>query len=188
MKTIQMMPGESIDYAARTLVAVAPACAMFNDIKIRARYATTRPADIVSRFGRLLAERAYAYRMSPMGKADDVRSQADIAEKQTIINRMLDEFPDFTDCAAVLTWIDAFAWAADRVGVTFEFGAMLPTFALEGWPAGVNCGDAFDSEDPRNVAGWIVGQALDCYQKSGSAPGVLHKFVADWRARFGGAS
>lgn len=68
MKTIELLAGTHIVTAAAHLVAHAPARADFNGITIRARYATTKPSDIVSRFRYLCDLRAVAYSESPRGK------------------------------------------------------------------------------------------------------------------------
>ena len=60
MKTIEI----KYDYlheAAAKLVANAPARGNYWGIQLRARYATTRAADIEAHYKRILAERAYTY-------------------------------------------------------------------------------------------------------------------------------
>lgn len=50
MRTVEIIPGTSLRVAAARIVAAAPACAVFCGIPIRARYATTRPEDIVKQY------------------------------------------------------------------------------------------------------------------------------------------
>lgn len=180
MQTINLTPGTTIDRAAKMLVANAPARADFNGIPIRARYATTRAADIVRHYEIRSDLRAYAYHHSPAGIAAALRDAADIAAKQDAIDSLVRGLPllDFDNPAAVLAWVEAAADPADRVGVHYDHGRVADRFDAAGWPEGANCGDAFDGEDERNFAGWIVGQWLACRY-----PGVV-RFVAQWRAKF----
>lgn len=52
MRTVEILPGTSIRFAAAQMVVAAPARAMFCGIPIRARYATTQPEDIVKQYER----------------------------------------------------------------------------------------------------------------------------------------
>ena len=51
----------ALDEAASTLVAKAPAKGDYFGIELRARYATTRPEDVVAQYHRTVQERAWAY-------------------------------------------------------------------------------------------------------------------------------
>lgn len=66
----------------------------------------------------------------------------------------------------------------------FDLPMLVLAFALGGWDPNVNTGDEFDGDDARNFAGYIVGQTLHCYQTMGACPHVIHRFIADWRAKF----
>ena len=60
MKTIGLLPGQRIETVARVLCCAAPARADFNGIPLRARYATTKPRDIVASYWRKVCERSWA--------------------------------------------------------------------------------------------------------------------------------
>lgn len=180
MNTIDLSPGTHISEAARELVRLAPARATFNDIPIRARYATTQPRDIVNEYHRRSEIRYIVYQHSAKGRAQAAERARDLAAKQAIVDTQIDALGslDFTNCKAVLAWVEATAPAADRVDVSWDRAAALAAFKAHGWGRGVNCGPDFDPLDPRNFAGWIVGQWLDGFAN------VVH-FIVDWRTSFG---
>jgi hypothetical protein len=60
MKTIEIRY-RTIEDAATLLVKSAPAKGDFYGVPLRARYATTRPTDIVGHYRRIIAERAMSY-------------------------------------------------------------------------------------------------------------------------------
>lgn len=63
MKTLDLTVGTTIENAALKLVKQAPSRADFNGIIVRAKYATTQPADIVTQYRRELA--LHSARWSP---------------------------------------------------------------------------------------------------------------------------
>ena len=184
MRSIIFTAGTSIDNAARALVSNAPARGEFNGIAIRARYATTNPRDIVARYHIMTELRGIVWQASPEGRRIRAEQERRTAEAQSTMDRLVDLLPDLpmTEPASVLAWVREAAGPADRIGVRWDRDAVKAHFAANGWLPGVNCGEAFNGDDARNFAGWIVGQWL----KYGF-PGV-DRFVDDWRAKFGGAS
>jgi hypothetical protein len=183
MKTIELTCGTHIDAAAVRLVQNAPARSEFNGIPIRARYATTCPRDIVREWERRMETLSVIYRNSPAGKRADADRLTDILDAQLKIDICLAALPDLdiTDPGAVLSWIVDMAEPSDRVGVTFDKPGLVELFARHGWGANVNCGEDFDGDDARNVAGWIVGQWLHCGYP------IVTRFAEQWRAKFGTA-
>lgn len=70
MKTVeQMLPGTRVLEVAKYLVSVAPARMEMNGVWVRAKYATTRPEDVVAQYWRNMAKRwrmgIYARREKP---------------------------------------------------------------------------------------------------------------------------
>lgn len=180
MQTIDLLPGTSIDRAAALLVASAPARADFNGVPIRARYATTRPRDIIAHFLRLSDERTVRWRNSVEGKRVLAEQEAKRLEMQARADEcmgLLDVMP-LAEPRSALMWIARMAPAADRIGIAFDKGEVRRAFARAGWIPGANCGPDFNGEDARNFAGWIIGQWLACWW-----PGVA-MFVDQWRAKF----
>lgn len=61
MQKVDIRFAGSIENAARALVNSAPARGDYWGVPLRARYATTRPADVVAYYERIIQERAHAY-------------------------------------------------------------------------------------------------------------------------------
>lgn len=181
MLTIEPRPGQRISEVARLLVANAPARAVFNDITIRAKYATTNPADVVREYDRRSELRSIASANSPAGKALKAEGEAQAALARSQWAACEAELPtlDFADVAAVLGWVERAAGPADHVAVTYDRAAVVEVFRRGGWTPNANVGADFDEGDARNFAGWVVGQWLVGY------PHVTG-FVEEWRRRFAG--
>ncbi len=177
---IDALLGGHVEEMARQLVAHAPAVCDFNGIRIRARYATTRPADIVAYYMRCLSENSITWKHSPEGRryeADRVQRVEMASAKMKIAMAALSSL-DFDDAGAVLGWLESVLEPADIVGVEYDRARVQRLFAKAGWISGANTGQAFEPENSVNVAGWIVGQWLRC-----GYPG-LGRFISDWRAKF----
>lgn len=186
MRNIEIPPGTSIENAAELLRMNAPARGTFNGIEIVAKYSTTRPADIVAQYLRLSDERRDAYDRSPAAKAREEERVKNVAKQQAIVDACiaglyalkLDAADTCDAIDTVLAWTERMADAANYVDVKYDHDTLVWYFAAHGWSAGANCGSDFDGEDPRNVAGWIVGQWLKCRYPA------VDVFVADWREKF----
>jgi hypothetical protein len=188
MHTVEFHAGMHLDNAAKLRVAAAAehgeARGMFNDIELTAA-AGVSPDTIVKSFHDQSEARSEAWRNSPEGKAYAAKQAAEIATAQDKHDDMVRALPnlDFKNGAAVLDWLCDIQGATDRVGVAVDKDAILATFAAHGFHPGVNCGDAFKADDRENVLRWLVGQALDGLQHV-AIHGVIHKFAADWKAKF----
>lgn len=184
MKTIEFYPGTNIDEAAEALVRQAPAAAMFNGIRLRARYATTSPRDIVAQFQRNLDEQHIRWTNRVAGKLSRAAQERRRQEAQALVDACIEDLTglDMGDPWSVLQWVDRMVSPADHVGVMYDHGEVVRRFVAAGWEPGANCKPDFDGEDARNYAGWIVGQWL-----ASKWPGVS-TFVASWQERFGAKS
>jgi len=180
MQTIELTAGTTIHHAARMLRANAPARAIFNDIPIRARYATTRPEDIVKQYHWDDEIRRIQWQHSPKGIAAAKRTAEALASAQAAVNDCVQRLPalDMADARAALAWVEEMAPAADHYQISYDHSAIVATFDAAGWRAGMNCGDAFDVESADNFAHWIVGQWL------ASRMPLVVKFIGDWREKF----
>jgi hypothetical protein len=181
MKKIQFSPGTSIERAAEQLVASAPACGTFSGIPIYARHATTQQRDIVASYLWRHEIRCIAYRHSPEGRRLAAEEAQDLVAKQAVADTQIAALDalDFSDCKAVLAWVDVMAPAGGRIGVRWDRAHVRETFMANGWGCNVNCYEDFEPYDPRNYAGWIVGQWLTGFADIGS-------HITDWRTSFGG--
>lgn len=188
MHTVEFDAGMHIDNAAKILVAAAlehgEARGTFNDVELIATAAVS-PADVVASFHEQSDARAEAWRASPEGIAYAERQQAEVRAAQQKHGDMVAALDglDFNSGAAVLDWVCGIQDATDRVGVTVDRERIISTFAAHGFEPNVNCGGAFKADDRDNVLRWIVGQALDGLRHV-AIHGVIHKFAADWKAKF----
>ena len=180
MQTIELTAGTTIHHAARMLRAAAPARAVFNDIPIRARYATTRPEDIVKQYHWNDEIRRIVYQHSARGIASKKRAAEVLASAQATVNACVERLPalDMADARAVLAWVEEMAPAADHYQISYDHSATVATFDAAGWCPGMNCGEAFDGESADNFAHWVVGQWLETRHP------MVVSFIADWRAKF----
>lgn len=179
MQTIELTAGTTIHHAARMLRAAAPARAVFNDIPIRARYATTRPEDIVKQYHWNDEIRRIVYQHSARGIASKKRAAEVLASAQATINACVERLPalDMADVGAVLAWVAEMTDPVD-LGGAYDHSAIVATFDAAGWRAGMNCGEDFKADDADNFARWIVGQWLETRHP------MVVSFIADWRAKF----
>lgn len=190
MDTIEFSPGTHIERAAKELCAAAiqsgrTVAARFNDIELTAR-PNEGHAEVASRYYRAAEERAAAYRASPEGKEQEVRRERERAHLQSEHDTLVATLPrlDFTNRVAVLDWLCALQPATDRLGVTIEREKIVAKFEAEGFEAGANCGPDYRDDDSDNTFRYLVGQALDGLKNGPAIHGILHKFVAEWKAKF----
>ncbi len=187
MTHLDLLPGDSIDRAAVMLVRHAPARADFNGVAIRARYATTKPRDIVARYHHLLELRVIQWQASPAGRAHAEQDAHEIREAQAALDAAMADLHtlDFASLDAVLAWIDRVIDPLDRVGVRKDTSTIRTAFEAHGYLPNDYTGDAFDGEDEAIYARWIVGQVLDMLRATGCVRGGMRHFIAEWRTKFG---
>lgn len=178
MNIIEAICGDRVEDVIAQLVAAAPARVTFNGVTLRARYRTTKAADIVARYMGTW-DKPYP-KDTPESRREKKRRDAEIAAKQAVIDGLLAALVtlDFYDSSAVVHWVESIAEVADDVGVRLNRFAVAARFAAHGWGANVNTGADFNADDARNFAGWIVGQWLHCGYP------MVTRFAADWRAKF----
>ena len=183
MKEIDVPGGYIIRGAAEGLVKNAPAFCMFNGIRLEAQSTDDNPEAIVATYHAECEKQAREWRDSPEGKASAAKQEARRVDLQNIADASMAHLAklDFTNCDAVLAWVEQMADPCDHVGVDVSKRTIVTTFKLHGWGVGVNTGDDFKKDDERNFAGYIVGQFLEYWHP------IVAKFVADWRAEFRGA-
>ncbi len=176
MKTLTIRNGTHIDSVADLLVKNAPASTVFNGIRVRAKYRTTCPWDIVKQYRRAVEKRDTIWCNSPAGRA---RAAGYAAAQENVIEFEHDlETLDFNDPAAVLAWVEPAALAFDSVGITWNRFYVLERFAQGGWLPEAYEGSNLDRNSARQYAGWIVGQWL-----AHEHPRLGH-WCDEWRSRF----
>ena len=188
MRTINILPGTTIDRAAQILCAHAPARFNFNGIEVKARYATTRPADLVVAWRRKMDARAVQW--SPERTARERRDAEEVKAAQAATDALLAALPsiDWSDHAGPIAWLVAFSVPADRAGVRFDHAAVYRAFLSHAYDAGVYCDDAFDETSRDIFARYIVGQALDALLRGWAPHPMIERFAAQWAQRFAAAA
>lgn len=182
MRQITFDAGTSIHIAARLLRSYAPAFGIFNDIRLEAKSGSVDPQSIVDGYNAEMEARRKAYAESPEGRRAAEERAAEVARNQAVVDAHMERLP-WLDCSnpkLVLYWLGGIVEAAGDVDVKYNRNFVVETFKARGWKPGVNCGSEFDENDPRNYAGYIVGQWLEC-----GHPMVLG-FIERWRAKFDG--
>lgn len=194
LESYEPMPGEFIGVSAINMVGRAkltgkPCKAHFNEIPVEA-VSGVDPAYIVATYKAESHRQAIAYNESPEGKKavrdakrrkDELQHQADAAME------MLGEL-DFSSLSAIIGWFKEIRDPSDHVGVNIPSENIVREFERHGYHAGVNCGDEFDSENPDNIARWLIGQALEGLKEYGSIHQVFHKFASEWQKKFGNSA
>jgi hypothetical protein len=189
MHIVEFSPGTHIARAAAELVDAAKkhgsAEGMFNDIHLLAEAETT-PEAVVDFFTRATEARDDAYRKSPEGqKAEreaDERRQAAQARHDALMQRL--PKLDLYDQVAVLDWLCEMQDPSDHVDVIVRRKTIVETFERAGYEAGENCGEDFRPDDRKNVFRYLVGQALSGLKDGPAIHPILHKFTAEWKAKF----
>lgn len=186
---VKIGAGTHIDEAARELSEVAArmgtASAMFNDIRIEAQRGDS-PAEIVTRWNATQEARAAAYRESPEGKAAEAARQEGRRGLQARHDALMDRLRtlDFESDVAVLDWLCEMQEPADHIGVISRTDTVIAKFEAAGFKASVNCGPDYRPGDRDNTFRYLVGQALDGFQRVGAPHSILLKFAAEWKAQF----
>lgn len=189
MHQVEVSAGTRIDNAAERLVSAArehgEATCEFNGIKLVARSDATVAAVLADWDAKQRAG-AEAHRNSPEGIEAERRSEERRAAAQQKHDALMRRLPqlDFGNDVAVLDWLCEMQEPSDHSGVIVRKKTILEAFAKHGFTPGVNCGPDFRPESRENVHRWLVGQCLDGLE-SVAIHGVVHKFAADWKKKFG---
>lgn len=185
--------GDHVRTVATDLVALAgrmgrPAECRFNDVKMRAEPGW--PVDkVLNAWETETAARDDAYRNSPEGR----RMAAEMAQRRVRLQAQADaamaRLPDldFSDPVAVLDFLRDVQEPSDHIVVAVDGAAIISAFLVNGYEPGVYCGDAYDEADRDRSFRWLVGQCLDTL-KRGSIHPIVHKFAAEWKAKFAAAA
>jgi len=189
MRNLDFGPGCHIKNAAEMLVAAAiehgEARGFFNEIELRATASDT-PDQIVAKWDRDFEARAEAYRKSPAGIKAAQESEHRRRAAQAKHDEMIAKLPslDMMDREAVLDWLCAFQEPSDHVGVIVKRDTVVSHFESFGYKANANCGDDYDGNHIGNSYIYLVGQALAGLKDGPAIHPILHKFTAEWKARF----
>ncbi len=191
MLSYEPVPGDLIGEAAAEMIQVAKSSndivkAKFNDIELTATPDSTVLQ--ITFFYREESERqAKAYRNSPEGKRAAQEREEHRLRLQQQYDASMRELPslNFENDVAVLDWLCQIQEASDHIGIVIHPDVILAAFAAHGYRPNLNVGKDFNESDRRNVATYIIGQALDGLRgHPGAIRGVIHNFVERWKKQF----
>lgn len=183
--------GMSIDNAAVRLVEAAKASpagkawATFNGVRIEAR-SDDRADEIVAAWSKESARKAAEWRASPEGRRQAREAEERVKALQEQHDRLVHELVsiDPADDVRTLDWFCRLQPCTDHVDVKVESETLVRVFEGAGFRAGANTGPAYRENDRNNSFRYLVGQALDGLTTGPAIHPILHKFVAEWKARF----
>lgn len=190
MHKIEFSAGQSIHSAAAQLCAAASehgeAVGKFNDIELHAA-AGDAPEGVISFYNEECERRSKAYRDSPVGKAAALKSDQECAALQAKHDRLMARLSslDWSNDGAVLDWLCAMQEPSDRVGVIIKRNTIVSAFESHGFKANENCGPDYRDGDRANMFRYLVGQGIAGLKEGPAIHAILHKFVGEWRERFG---
>lgn len=180
--------GQHINNAISTAIALSiknidTVLFCFNGIEV-----TVTPDDVVDDvFARWEAGRAAAsdaWRKSPVGIASAKRSAEHLAQCQSDHDRLMEMLPTVVhDEAALMQWCQDFSMAADHIGVVGQnFPRAVVLMHDAGWRRGAHVGKPkSDFENPKILAEWVIGQAMECMNRRLPPHGITEEFVTQYK-------
>lgn len=187
--TVNFTPGETIDSAAIRLCEAAAASGeaegKFNDIELHAA-AGYAPAAVVAFYHEESQRRSDAWKASPEGKAAQRAAHAKRRDLQTRHDWLMARLPslDMSDAHAVLEWLCQMQEPSDHVGVIVRRRTIVEVFEKARYRANENTGKDYQEGNRNNMFRYLVGQALAGLKEGPAIHPILHKFAAEWRAKF----
>ncbi len=123
------------------------------------------------------------YRMSPESIAYEIKRKADIIAAQKRIDDLMDVLPfiSIENVDVLMMWIKDFVKDADDIAIRFDYDKIIRGLESMGYVEDFGVGESKEFFNmTRNMAGWIVGQAISML-KGGMPPHpMLKKFVDDY--------
>lgn len=186
---VEFAAGTHIDRAAEALVEMArregEAIGRFNGVELSATRNTT-PDAISAEYNRICEERAAAYRASPEGIAAAARANERRRSLQGKHDALMARLPslDWRDDVAVLDWCCEMQEPSDHVGVIIKKDTILAEFAKHGFTPNMRTGSDYIADSRLVSHAYLIGQALAGIAHV-AIHGIIHKFAAEWKERFG---
>lgn len=99
-------------------------------------------------------------------------------DKQKYFKELMKIQPDFNNVESVISWIEEIANCKNH---GLKETGILEMFAMNGFVPNMNCEDEYEPENRENVAGWLIGQALDGIQLTGHISLDVIEFMGEWQ-------
>jgi len=192
MKTMTYEPsaGTRIEHACNEAVKMAKRSGAtvrfkFNDVELTAT-PELAPDAVVAEWQRESNRLAEAYRNSPAGRAEASRRHAQIGTLKIQAANLLDKLDSLLASNSkdeIVGWLKSFAPISDDVSVKFDTAALAAKFEAAGFKENEGVGQApewFNTRD--RMAGYIVGQAINCLKRGMPPHPVTVSFVEKYQA------
>lgn len=192
MKTMTYEPsaGTRIEHACTEAVELAKRNGQtvrfkFNDVELEAT-PDRQPAAIVDDWRRESDRLAEEYRNSPEGRAEAARRESQIttlkAQADELLSR-LDSVLASNSQDQIMDWLKSFAPISDDVSVKFDTSALAVKFEAAGFKENEGVGQEPEWFNTRpRMAGYIVGQVINCLKRGMPPHPVTVSFVEKYQA------
>lgn len=182
-------PGEHISKSAANGLELSrergsPVEIIFNDIRLVVDYHSHTADQVVEMYDRTSAKRHEEWKASPAGIAYALEEDQRRLEHQTNHDRLMSQLIDVAgDEERLMSWLSAYSDAADHVGVeNKDFQLVWSILEVHGYVNNDCVGfDKSEFENPRVMARWIAGQAINCMQKGMSPHPMTAQFVEKYK-------
>jgi len=98
-------------------------------------------------------------------------------DKQKYFEELMKVQPDFNNVESIISWIEEIANCKNQ---GLKETGIIEMFASNGFIPNMNCDGEFQPENRENVAGWLIGQALDGVQLTGHISLDVLDFMGEW--------
>ena len=192
MKTMTYEPsaGTRIEHACTEAVNMAKRSGAtvrfkFNDVELTAT-PDLQPDAVVAEWQRESNRLSEDYRNSPACRAEASRRHAQIGTLKTQAANLLDKLDSLLSANSqdeIMDWLKSFAPISDDVSVKFDTSALAAKFEAVGFKENEGVGQEpewFNTRD--RMAGYIVGQVINCLKRGMPPHPVTVSFVEKYQA------
>lgn len=98
-------------------------------------------------------------------------------DRQKYFEELMKVQPTWNNVESIISWIEE---VANNKNQGLKETGILEMFAEHGFVPNMNCDEEFNPNDRENVAGWLIGQALDGIQLTGHISLDVLDFMGEW--------
>ncbi len=181
---IEAEMGEHIARTARRAVALRNSsnedvAFAFNGIEIVCGERDT-PDTVEARWQEESDKAAERYRNSPEGKRSAEKAEDRRLDCQRRTDDLLERLPAIVnDQSELVKWLASLSHYGDHTGITWSKKFIVEQLEDAGYVQGLHVGRK-DFDDPKIMAEYIIGQAIDCLKMGMSPHPITQKFAADY--------
>ena len=188
--TYEPSAGTEISHACREAVNMAKRSGAtvrfkFNDVELTAT-PNIKPDAVVAKWRRESNRLSEEYRNSPKGRAAAAARTAEIARLKTQSETLLMALSSILLSGStdeLMDWLKSFALVADDVSVKLDTAALAAKFEAAGFKENESVGQKPEWFNTRpRMAGYIVGQVINCLKRGMPPHPVTASFVEKYQA------